>query len=151
LIPNDEIIVSRTFGRWACGWYQPKKGSETVGWIELKKIEFKETNQNPAPADWFGRWFYGTNRIEIGKSKTANLLKISGEAFWKGLGDNIHTGNLDDENAKPIGNELKIGENEEADYECKAALRLLGRYLIVSDNLQCGGVNVTFSGVYLKK
>ncbi|MDQ3798987.1 MAG: hypothetical protein M3384_06020 [Acidobacteriota bacterium] len=150
LIPNDEVIVSRTFGRWACGWYQPKKGSETVGWIAVDKLEFKETNRNPSPDEWLGVWRYAGNHIEIGKSKSSGLLKITGNAFWKGLGDNIHTGELDDDSA-PAGNVLKIGENETGEYDCKATLRLVGKYLIASDNLQCGGVNVTFSGVYLKK
>ncbi|HEX8251389.1 MAG TPA: hypothetical protein VF599_24665 [Pyrinomonadaceae bacterium] len=150
VIPNDEVIVSRNFGKWSCVWYQPKKGSETVGWIALDKLEFKETNLNPAPNDWLGNWNYAGNSIEIGKSKSAGLLTITGNAFWKGLGDNVHVGELDDE-SKPAGNEMKTGENETGEYECKVTMRLLGKYLIASDNLQCGGVNVTFSGVYQKK
>lgn len=150
IIPNDEVIVSRSFGRWACAWYQPKKGSETVGWIQADKLAFKETNLNPSANDWLGKWNYAGNSIEIGKSKTADSLTITGNAFWKGLGDNIHVGELDDA-SKPAGNELKIGENETGEYECKVTMRLLDKYLVVSDNLQCGGVNVTFSGVYRKK
>ena len=48
VIPGDEIIVSRTFGDYACSWFQPRKGSETVGWIRLENLEWIETNQNPA-------------------------------------------------------------------------------------------------------
>lgn len=150
VIPNDEVIVSRNFGTWACSWYQPKKGAETVGWLALDKLEFKETNPNPAQNDWLGAWNYAGNSIEIGKSETADLLTITGNAFWKGLGDNIHVGELDD-SAKPAGSELKIGESETGEDDCKVTMRLLGRYLVVSDNLRCGGVNVTFSGVYQKK
>jgi hypothetical protein len=150
VIPNDEVIVSRNFGRWACAWYQPKKGAETVGWLALDKLEFKETNLNPAQKDWLGKWNYAGNSIEIGKGKTADSLTITGDAFWKGLGDNVHVGELD-ESSKPAGNELKIGESESGEYACKVTMRLLGRYLLVADNLHCGGVNVTFSGVYLKK
>lgn len=151
VIPGDEVIVSRSFGKWACGWYQPKKGWETVGWIALDKLEFKETNPEPPINDWLGNWNYNSgSQIEIGKSKTAGLLTITGSAFWKGLGDNIHTGELEDQ-SKPAGNELKIGESETGEYDCKVTMRLLGKYLIVTDNLQCGGLNVTFSGVYQKK
>jgi hypothetical protein len=150
VVRGDEIIVSRTFGRWACSWYQPRKGSETVGWIVVDKLEFKETNQNPAPNEWLGVWRYAGNHVEIGRSESSGFLKITGNAFWRGLGDNIHTGELDD-NSKPAGNVLKIGEKEAGEYDCKATLRLVGKYLIVSDNLQCGGVNVTFSGVYQKR
>src|SRR6185436_2607114 len=34
VIGNDEVIVSRTFGKFACSWFQPRNGTETVGWIE---------------------------------------------------------------------------------------------------------------------
>jgi hypothetical protein len=150
VIPNDEVIVSRSFGKWACSWYQPKKGSGTVGWIALDKLEFKETNRNPARGEWLGAWNHVGNQIEIGKGKTPDLLTITGNAFWKGLGDNVHVGELDYA-SKPAGNELKIGENETGEYECKVTMRLLGKYLIVSDNMQCGGLNVSFSGIYQKK
>jgi hypothetical protein len=150
VIPNDEVIVSRNFGGWACAWYQPKKGLETVGWLALDKLEFKAMNPNPAQGDWLGEWNYAGNSIEIGKGETPGLLTITGNAFWKGLGDNVHVGELDD-SSKPAGNELKIGESETEEYACKVTMRLISKYLVVSDNLHCGGVNVTFSGVYQKK
>jgi len=150
LIPGDEIIVSRSFGDFACSWFQPRKGSETVGWIKLENLEWIQTNQNPAEKDWLGEWLFYDNSIEISKAKKPDLLAITGNATWKGLGDNIHVGELD-ESAKPSGNKLKLGENETGEYACKVSMLLLGKYLIVSDNLNCGGVNVSFSGVYQKK
>jgi hypothetical protein len=150
LIPNDEVIVSRSFGNFACGWFQPRKGSETVGWIETEKLEWVETVQNPAQKEWFGEWRHYDNSIRISKSKTAGLFDIKGNAIWKGLGDNINIGGLDHK-AKPSGNTLKFGEPESDKYGCRVRMFLVGKYLIVSDNLQCGGANVSFSGVYLKK
>lgn len=150
LIPNDEVIVSRTFGNWACGWFQPRKGSETVGWITVDKLEFVNSNEKPETKDWIGEWNYYDNSINIKPAKKAGFFDIKGNAFWKGLGDNIHIGELDS-TSKPDGNVLKIGEDDKGEYACKVTMRLLGRYLIASDNLNCGGANVTFSGVYLKK
>ncbi len=150
LISSDEVIVSRTFGNWACGWFQPKKGSETVGWIDAGKLEFIDSNKNPETGNWIGEWNYYDNSIKIKPSKNAGFFDIKGNAFWKGLGDNIHIGEIDDR-AKPQENLLKIGDGGDDEFECKVTMRLVGKYLIVSDNLQCGGANVTFSGVYLKK
>jgi hypothetical protein len=150
LIPNDEIIVSRTFGRFACSWFQPSKGAETVGWIETKNIEFVEAAQTPDEKDWLGEWRYDDNRIEIEKGAQDGFFKIKGDAIWKGIGDNVHVGTLDDE-VKPQRNVLKIGESSEDEYECRATLRLIGKYLIASDNLNCGGANVSFTGVYRRK
>jgi hypothetical protein len=32
--------------------------------------------------------------------------------------------------------------------ECRVAMRLIGPYLIANDAMKCGGMNVTFSGIY---
>ncbi len=150
VVPKDEMIVSRTFGSFACSWFQPKKGAETVGWIEVNKLEEIATNSAPELDDWFGEWSYYENSITIGKGEKSGELAIKGDAFWKGLGDNVHIGELD-HSAKPLRNVLKLGETEEGEFACKVTMRLVGKFLIVSDNLNCGGVNVSFSGVYLKK
>ena len=150
VIPGDEVIVSRTFGAYACGWFQPAKGSETVGWIKSDNLETIEPNRNPAEKDWLGEWRFYDNSIAIAKSKKAGLFDVTGDAIWKGLGDNVHVGELD-ESAKPTENLLKLGEGDADEYACKVSMWLLGKYLVVSDNLNCGGANVSFSGVYRKK
>lgn len=145
LIAGNEVIVSRKFGDWACSWYQPKKGFETVGWISLKNLEFTPMVQGIE--DYQGKWNYYDNEIEIKKTADPKVFEIKGLAFWKGMGGNVHTGELD---GKGIWNEkiLLYGEDDKSEYACKAKIDLVWKYLIVSDNLNCGGVNVTFSGVY---
>lgn len=148
LIPNDEVIVSRKFGKWACVWFQPKSGSETVGWIPLEKL--KNNLMRQGFDEIVGNWGFYENDIAITKTNNPQVYKVTGNAFWRGAGDNIHTGELDNE-AKFVGKNLKLGEDETDEYACKVTLRLVGKYLIVSDNLNCGGANVTFSGVYLRQ
>jgi len=148
VVPKDEVIVSRKFGNFACVWFQPKKGSETVGWISLQNLEFQNLLQSFDEIT--GNWnFYG-NEIKIAKTAKMSIYKVSGNAFWQGMGDNIHIGELDGE-AKVVGNDLKYGEGDTDEYACKVTMHLVGKYLIVADNLNCGGANVTFSGVYRRK
>lgn len=125
-----------------------KKGSETVGWLTLNKLEFTPMVQGIE--DYLGKWQFYDNDIEIKKTGDSNVFEIKGNAFWKGFGDNIHIGELD---GKGIwdGNVLLYGEEEKSEYACKVRLDLVWNYLIVSDNMNCGGANVTFSGVYRKK
>jgi len=147
LLANNEVIVSRKFGNFACSWYQGKKG-ETVGWITLDKLEFQNLLQSTD--EYLGKWSFYDNSIEIKKTDKANIFNVTGNAFWKGFGDNIHIGELEGE-AENIDGKLKYGEKDTGEYDCKATLDLIGKYLIVSDNLNCGGANVSFSGVYLKR
>ncbi|HMS38835.1 MAG TPA: hypothetical protein PKE69_01320 [Pyrinomonadaceae bacterium] len=147
ILANDEVIVSLKFGNYSCVWYQPKKGAETVGWIRSDKLEL--VNMIQSIDEYVGKWSFYDNEIEISKTGNRSVFNISGMAFWKGMGDNIHTGELE---GVAKWNDSKLLFNHEAkdEYACKATLDLLGIFLIVSDNLNCGGANVTFTGVYRK-
>jgi hypothetical protein len=149
LIPGDEVVTSRTFGDWVCAWYQPARGSETVGWLAADRLAPVETTANPALASWLGTWSFYDNEVRLSRGRRAGTLSVGGEATWVGVNPgNVHTGELSGE-AAPAGAALTLGD--EGEYDCRATLRLVGPYLVVADNRQCGGVNVTFDGVYRKK
>lgn len=145
LIPKDEVIVSREYKNFACVWFQPKKGSETVGWIPVEKLEYLNLLQSRDSI--IGEWYFYDNSIEIAKTDKPQTYKVTGNAFWKGYGDNIHIGELDSEGIFD-GQTLKLGEDDDSEYACKVSITSVGNYLIVADNMNCGGANVTFSGVY---
>jgi hypothetical protein len=145
VIPGDEVVVSKSFGDWLCAWYQPSKGSETVGWIPAHQLSLNETPKTPPPSAWLGRWEFYRQTLDVKRDARTGLLRVEGEAFWKGLGDNIHTGVVNGA-ARPEGNVLVVEEDI-----CRVTLRLVGAYLVVSDNSDCGGMNVRFDGVYRKK
>lgn len=145
VIPGDELIVSRSFGDWLCAWYQPSKGSETVGWIPSHQLSVAETLESPPQSAWLGRWEFYYQTLDISRDAKTGLLRVEGEAFWKGLGDNIHMGAVNG-NARPEGNLLVVEDDI-----CRVTLRLVGASLVVTDNSDCGGVNVRFDGVYRKK
>jgi hypothetical protein len=148
VIPGDEVIVSRTSGKFACSWFQPRKGSETVGWIETGRLAWQETVPAPEMRDWLGEWRATDNVIRISKSKEAGQLAIKGEASW-GSGSRTHTGELDYD-AKPSADKMKFGDGTD-EQDCQVTMQLVGKLLLVGDNLHCGGANVSFSGVYQKR
>lgn len=145
VIPGDELIVSRGFGDWLCAWFQPPKGSETVGWIPAHQLSVAEAARNPPLARWLGAWEFHYQSLDIRRDAQPGQLRVEGEAFWKGLGDNIHIGEVNGR-ARPEGNVLVVEDDI-----CRATLRLVGDYLVVSDNSDCGGMNVRFDGVYRRK
>lgn len=145
LVPGNEVIVSRSLGDYSCVWYQPPAGYETVSWIPTDRLKFKEIRENTA--GFLGEWYFYENTIAVATSKKRGFLQVQGNAFWQGFGDNIHIGEIEEEVA-PKGRKILIGESDKGEYACRASLTLLGQYLIVADNLNCGGANVTFSGIY---
>jgi hypothetical protein len=149
LVRGNEVLVNRVRGSFACAWYSPAKGSPTVGWLKISDLEISSPSKANGTRDWLGEWVDGENGIEFTDNKLAGFLNVTGNASWKGLGDNVHVGEIDGRYA-PENGVIKYSDGED-EYDCKMTMRLVGRYLVVSDNLKCGGVNVTFSGVYTKR
>ncbi len=144
LITGDEVLVSRTYGQWICGWYQPAKGSETVGWLPADKLLISAPPARPALENWIGLWKYGGNSLDIRRDNKSGFLKVKGAAIWRGLGGNVHEGAVEAV-AQPQSHELILVEEE-----CRVSLKLVDAYLVASDNSECGGMNVRFNGIYRK-
>jgi hypothetical protein len=146
IVPGDEVIVSRTFGDWVCAWYQPAKGFETVGWIQAHELSLAAPEGDPPAAAWEGEWVSYDNAIDIRREGRSGRLRVKGDAVWKGANPGqVHVGDID-KTAAPTGGVLRLGDDI-----CRVTLRLVGRYLLVGDNKQCGGLNVTFDGVYRRR
>ena len=146
VVPGDQLLVSRTFGDWVCAWYQPARGPETVGWLPAERLGVTAADANPRLTFWLGDWKFYDDSLRLSRGKGPGSIHVEGAATWFGVNPgNVHVGEVSGEDA-PTGNALKI-EYE----ECLVTLRLVGPYLVASDNKQCGGVNVTFDGVYRKK
>lgn len=146
VVGGDKLLVSRSYKGFACSWFVAPNGRETVGWIAESSIKTSQPDVRPALSKWLGSWKYADSEISFTDNKLAGFLNVTGDAFWKGLGDNVHVGELDGRSA-PEGNLLEYSDGDD-EYDCKVTMRLIGDYLVVADNLKCGGVNVTFSGVY---
>ncbi len=146
VVPGDEVVVSKTRGEYACAWFTPAKGSPTVGWVRSSDLKLLEGPFDIPLGEWPGEWTYGENTIKLAENGSDGWLSVTGNAFWKGIGDNIHIGELDGR-AEPGNGILEYSDGDD-EYDCKATMRLLVNYLIVSDNMKCGGMNVSFSGIY---
>ncbi|HYP53324.1 MAG TPA: hypothetical protein VEQ42_07270 [Pyrinomonadaceae bacterium] len=145
VIPGDEVIIAHGFGDWVCAWFQPAKGAETVGWLEASRLDVSEDASAATPARFVGVWTFYENFLDVRPGRGAGRLSVEGQAYWHGLGDNVHVGELAGE-VTPEGRGFTYEDDS-----CRVAAQLVGAYLVVEDNNQCGGVNVSFSGVYRKK
>jgi hypothetical protein len=144
VVAGNSLVVSRKFGDYVCAWFQPARGYETVGWLRADQLEVPETDASPPAARWLGEWGLHSNGLTIRRGEKAGELRVEGSAVWHGLGDNVHVGEVN-ASAAPGGNTLTLEDDI-----CKITLRLVGDFLVADDNGDCGGVNVTFDGVYRK-
>jgi len=68
--------------------------------------------------------------------------------FFGTIGDGPQ-GGKEGEVVKPIGNRFSL--TPEDDENCKISAMLVGKFLVVSDQGICGGMGVTYSGIYQRK
>jgi hypothetical protein len=153
VVAGDELIVNKVSGDWACAWYNGKK-SETVGWVTNDSLQYLPASDPPDISEWIGKWQMYQDGNEIIIRSKGNKLAVEGNAVWLGLmlddGNRVvHLGDLDGE-MNLVGVHAKLTEGTD-EYACVSDFTLLGKYLIVTDNSKCGGMNVRFDGVYTKQ
>lgn len=142
VIPGDRLLISAVKDGWACAFFGGTKG-DIVGWVRTEQLTMTATKP-PTPESWFGRWRSGRNSFTIQSSAISDSLSVAGIALW-GAGPAPRTGRVEG-SSPPTGNQLVV-----KDGTCQVRLTLVDEWLIADDNNECGGLNVTFTGVYRRE
>jgi hypothetical protein len=163
LVPGDEVLVDTADGPYVCAFFKSQGGTETRGWLPRAAVQI--TPPEPVPLrQWDGKWRRDREAQIVIKS-TQNELDVSGNAMWGSYDPQrvkrgaVHVGELSGK-GKPRGQTLALGwdpdrstfsrPEDKAPDDCAAKLELYGRYLVVEDNGGCGGLNVSFTGTYVR-
>jgi hypothetical protein len=133
------------------------------GWLPRASLEL--VAPAPAPArQWDGNWQRDREARIVIKSH-GDEVEVSGSAMWGSYDPErvrrggVHVGELSG-TGRPRGQTLAIGYDpdrssfrpaqDQPPEDCAAKLDLYGRYLVVEDNRGCGGLNVSFTGTYVR-
>jgi hypothetical protein len=157
LVPGDLVLIGRTRGAYTCVSYQSPRDTKqawTNGWMSTSALEPVAAAAAPKPADWLGTWKHTGGEITIERAK-AGKLAISGEQVYPAA-QSVHTGVIGAE-ATPSGAYLSFAEDGTVEFDkaeegsCQVRMQRLGALLLVEDNGACGGVMVTFTGLYRRE
>ena len=149
VIEGDALVIDgRRIGNYVCAFYPNDQGG-TAGWIEVTALHMRPTDTSPPAAAWEGGWSDGGS-ADLLIEPRGERPSITGTAFWPARPEEndwptIHIGEVDGTLAI-AGNRATYAD----DNLCELELTLLADFLLVADNRRCGGVNVTFSGVYTR-
>ncbi|MFZ2280832.1 MAG: hypothetical protein WAW39_23735 [Prosthecobacter sp.] len=143
VIAGDRLLVGTEADKWACAYFSGEKGSVT-GWVRKGQLNFSQPNSHPNLASWLGDWKLGRNSFSVQHGEKPGSLTVDGIALW-GEGPAPHTGSVE-ASAVPARNQVII-----KDGPCQITLTLVDEWLIAADNHECGGMNVTFDGVYNRR
>ncbi len=160
LIGGDVVLTAETHGAFTCATIVNTRGIETSGWLPTALLE--PVAHAPIPlAGWHGSWKRIEADIRIKPARTGEL-EIEGTAAW-GSHDpervkrgTIRVGEISGK-AKPSGDALFFADAPAPSFEkvpegtCAVRMRRIASYLLVEDNKSCGGMNVSFTGIYVKR
>ena len=152
LVPGDRVVISRNEAGFGCASFVNGRGRETTGWLPLVAMD----QINPKP-DWVASWKRDTSaEIDIAEGDDGKL-SLTGNATV-GSGASVHVGEISAEiNGNKIrasfatNGEQQIAFKDAAEGDCAVSLVQLGPYLVVKDNFNCGGANVSFTGIYIRR
>ncbi|MCB8837428.1 hypothetical protein [Aurantimonas sp. VKM B-3413] len=134
LVPGDTVLASEPFRGAFCVYYGAKGRALKAGYMTEDVIQ----PAKPKAAEISGTWAMDDNTLTFRKS--GGGLEVSGAAQY---GDN--SGEL----KAPA--KLKGGKLTATDGTCTISGRLRGPYLVIDESDNCGGMNVSFMGIYTKR
>jgi hypothetical protein len=170
VVGGDAVVVSATAGDYACATFTGPgpKAVSTSGFLPRTQLGAPPPEaQVNASAAWAGAWQSGDEQTITIRPKPDGRIVIEGDATWGAHDpDRVKRGAV---NAGNVSAEVSIAEGVAAftmdgdgatkpfdlklpddSVVCRVKLWRLGPYLVAADNLGCGGMNVTFTGVYRK-
>jgi hypothetical protein len=138
--PGTEVLINAALPGYSCAYVPSQDGDG--GWVSNSDITVEQPQPTVKPpiTAWVGKWKYGDD-TEIEIAIKGGKLAISGN-------DTSADGNEGDfeTKASPKDNKIHVTDNA----PCEVWMTLVGNYLVARDNQQCGGMNVSFTGVYTK-
>jgi hypothetical protein len=162
LVPGDHVFVSIRRDAFVCATFVNAKGDDYSGWVPADAVAYDK--QEPVTsAGWVGKWSRTEASIRMKPGK-AGVLVIEGDATFGALDPArvkrgaVNSGEIAAD-VMPAGDRLNfaVGENgtlpvdKGSELSCKVWMQRVGSWLIVYDNTNCGGFNVTFRGIYTRK
>lgn len=159
LVPGDDVVVWFADGDYACVSYAAANGRVTDGYLPTASLAISDAPGATPQSAWVGTWTRDEAEVRI-VAEGDDAVAIEGDASW-GTHDpervergGVHVGTID-RTVVPIGKSavLRFAPGDEPDdptdeYRCRVALQRVGDRLLVDDNFQCGGMNVSFDGIY---
>lgn len=151
VVGGDTLVTGRTLGGYRCAFY-PNTVGGSAGWVDVRRLQPLPARAAPTLRDWVGHWYDGDNTLDLRMQD--GQLAVTGEAFWpsaKPTPQRPYGPNLGqvDAVARPDGAKVYFSDSDDAG--CKLQAQWLGDYMVVSDNAECGGMNVRFNGVYRRQ
>lgn len=155
-VPSELVITGRPSGAFVCVYVPRRQGGDIAGWIQSSRLAPVRIPAAPPLSDWVGHWVSGRNTIDL--IQDGDALGANGHAAWPHVfplprpkSGGPHYAKFS-ARTQPSGNRVDFKNGAENNQTlCEVSLVLAGQFLVASDNGLCGGMNVSFTGVYRRR
>jgi len=166
LLPGDEVVAMASFHDWIQVIFTggPPHYLSTEGWLPRSALAMARGDDASRPGAWVGSWHLNDGKDGTGQdidilASADRRLEVKGAAVALVGTDHFpRTGDFDTTlvlsgaemtfSPGPKDGAPAVIDPSLQSSNCVLRLRLLGPYLLVADNALCGGLGVTFAGVY---
>ena len=140
VVGGDSVLTSSNQGDWTCGWYHSQKGTDTVGWLPVARLVL----DSPTVSNWTGGWHGGNSSFDL-KQRPDGMVVGQGSAVRVASGEEEPYLGEVDIRSRPINNKMNY-----KDEYCSLFLEIVRDWLVVHESGSCGGLGVTFMGIYTR-
>ena len=158
LVTGDLVLTGATRGEFTCISYHSPLSTKRIwvtGWLPSAALTPVAPMQAPKTSDWIGTWrqgqhYVGGGLVEI-KQEGGGKLHIDAGILVPTARD-FHNGAFEAHVITPQGDTMAF-EDEGSNYGsgCRVRMHRIGPWLLIEDDGGCGGVGVTFTGLYRRK
>jgi hypothetical protein len=172
VVPGDLVLIEQVFDESACAVFVNKKGVATYGLLPNDRLTSPDNRHDESEQALIGRWLRTEAEITVQDGGEPGQMRFDGSATFGALDEErvanggVNTGAFSfllapssgtipqiiapepDENGAPKEARMARELAKPDDYFCALEFAARGPYLAVRDNNQCGGNNVSFTGVY---
>lgn len=147
LVSGDVVFAGPEDRGFRCVAYGTRRGALIAGFVPVENLLAAEAETTLDRAFLLGAWRRDEASALTIRADGPAGIAVSGSGHWKGV-SSVNVGEFAAKAAAVAGATLMLREEEDG---CTVILERRGPYLLVNDNARCGGHNVRFVGIYIRK
>lgn len=147
LVSGDVVFAGPEDRGFRCVAYGTRRGALVGGFVPAANLIAFSPETKLERAFLLGAWRRDEASGLTIRADGAAGVAVSGNGYWKGV-SSVNVGEFSAKAAAVAGPVLVLREEDDG---CTVVLERRGPYLLVNDNARCGGHNVRFVGIYIRK
>jgi len=149
LVSGDVVFAGPANRGFRCAYYGRANGKIIAGFIPIDNL--KALTEDPSMSIDFviGTWNYENDSIGIKAAAAAGQVSGDGQASYQ-TAETVNEGEFSAQAPLAAGQKELVFKEGDDESSCVVKLHRRGPYLVASDNGYCGGLNVSFDGIYTK-